>query len=510
MIRLLDHSESIGVEAARQLRAAAGAALSTTRLQPGLILDLLTAVSEIVNNIVEHANSSASEIRLLMDLSGEWLDLVVEDDAEPFKDSARFFASAPLNPLDLRLEDGGLGLFMIRRLFPDCEYIPGSPNRFRLRRNLAVRRPRILLIEDDTSLRRLYEGILLRDFDVVPCATGAEAMARFESTRPDLVLTDIHLPDMDGIDLLTLIDSESRKAPVPLVIVSGDGADVTRQKAIDLGVDGFLSKPVTPTILIETMRRVLARAKREQARLIQHYTGVISSSIAPRLPEAVGSMRTALRYATAGVGGGDFALRLAGTTRETVIIGDVMGHGHGAKILCHALAGYMAGLARSLDPDTGPGELLRRLSDAVADDALLDGAVVTVIAIAIDPNGAVYLANAGHPVPLLVSNAGVRSIGQVGPLPGLMACPIYHESMIRLEEGERLLIYTDGVLSDADSVGDLEHFPSALRTTLVDGLALPIHQSADLLVQAIQRKSAGQTPDDWCCVLFESLPTASE
>jgi CheY-like chemotaxis protein/anti-sigma regulatory factor (Ser/Thr protein kinase) len=504
MMRLLNHFEPAGPEAARALRAKVSQALVVTRLQPGVVLDVMTAVSEIVNNTVEHAQPSDGKIRVVIDLVGEWLEVVIEDDAAPFEGAQRYFNAPPLNPLDLRLEDGGLGLFMIRRLFPESDYQPGAPNRFRLRRNLAVRRPRILLIEDDTSLRRLYESILLREFDVVPCATGAEAMARFESTRPDVVLTDIHLPDMDGIDLLAMIDAESRKAPVPLVIVSGDGADVTRQKAIDLGVDGFLSKPVTPTVLIETMRRVLARAKREQARLIQHYSGRISQSIAPRLPETIGPLRSALRYGTAGAGGGDFALRLGGSAREVVLIGDVMGHGVGAKILCHALAGYMAGLARSLDPDTGPSELLRRLSDAVSDDALLEGAVVTAVAIAIDPNGAIYVANGGHPQPLIVGPNGVRGICPAGPLPGLIATPIYQEVLERLEPGERLFIYTDGILSDAGSVGDLLHFPDRLEAELRDGLALPIEQAADQLVQAIREASVGQTPDDWCCVLFEA------
>jgi len=503
MMRLLDHSEPAGADSARLIRAAVSQALVVTRLQPGVVLDLMTVVSEIVNNTVEHAKLSTGDIRVVIEVSGEWLELTVEDHATPFEGAQRYFNAPPLNPLDLRLEDGGLGLFMVRRLFPDSDYQPGPPNRFRLRRNLAVRRSRILLVEDDTSLRRLYEGILLREFDVVPCATGAEAMARFESTRPDVVLTDIHLPDMDGIDLLALIDAESRKAPVPLVIVSGDGADATRQKAIDLGIDGFLSKPVTPIILIETMRRVLARAKREQARLIQHYSGRISHSIAPRLPEVIGPLRTALRYGTAGAGGGDFVLRLTGTTREVVLIGDVMGHGVGAKILCHALAGYMAGLARSLDPDTGPAEFMRRLSDAVADDALLDGAVVTAVAIGVDPTGAIYIANGGHPQPLIIGPNGVRSICPAGPLPGLIASPIYQETMTRLEPGERLLVYTDGVLSDAGSVGDLANFPTRLEAELLSGLSLPIELSADRLVSAICQGSVGQTPDDWCCVLFE-------
>ena len=77
------------------------------------------------------------------------------------------------------------------------------------------------------------------------------------------------------------------------------------------------------------------------------------------------------------------------------------------------------------------------------------------------------------------------------------------EVLARLEPGERLCVYTDGVLSDAGSVGDLANFPAQLEAELRSGLALPIELAADRLVTTIRQESVGQTPDDWCCVLFE-------
>ena len=139
----------------------------------------------------------------------------------------------------------------------------------------------------------------------------------------------------------------------------------------------------------------------------------------------------------------------------------------------------------------------------MADDALLEGAVVTAVAIAIDPNGAIYIANGGHPQPLIVGPNGVRGVCSPGPLPGLIASPIYQEVLERLEPGERLFVYTDGILSDAGSVGDLTHFPTRLEAELKEGLALPIEAAADRLMAAVREVSVGQTPDDWCCVLLE-------
>lgn len=508
-MRLLDAAQFSGPETARRAREAIAQALVATRLKPGLVMDLQTAVTEIVNNALEHAEPPAGVIGVTIELAGEWLEVVIEDDGAPFHDFARHAARPPLNPLELRLEDGGLGLFLVRRLFPDCHYVPGHPNRFRLRRNLAVRRPRILLIEDETSLRRLYEGMLLRDFDVVACATGREAIDRFGQTSPDIVLSDINLPDMDGIDLLAVLDADPARAPVPLVIISGDAAPETRRKAIDLGIDGFLSKPVTPVELMETMRRVLARSKRERARLIQHYSGRLSQSIAPRLTGSMGALRAAIRHHPAGTGGGDFVLRLGGGGSETILFGDVMGHGIGAKILCHALAGYLSGFARSLEPDIGPAGLLARLSDAIADDLLLDGAVVTAVALAFDSAGVITLANAGHPQPLLITGGETVGVGVVGPLPGLMSVPRYVETIVALEPGQRLVIYTDGILPAADSVGTAERLPACLAGALSNGLGLSLDAAADAFAATIEVATLGQPPDDWCCLLLERAPAAA-
>lgn len=501
---LLDQIVPAGPGSVRSLRQAMIAALAGTRLPPGLVQDLQTALAEMANNALEHAHPPARQFRLSLHLRGEWLSLRLEDDGAPFHEGAARLAAARLNPLEERFEDGGLGLFLIRRLFPQCDYRPGPPNCFRLRRNLASRRPRLLLIEDETSLRRLYEGMLIDQFDVVPCATGAEALTLCAATRPDAILSDINLPDMNGIDLLATLEGDDARAPVPLVILSGEKDDEVRNRAIDLGIDGFLTKPIGKKLLLDTIRQVLARANRERARLIRHYSGQLARSVALELPDRLGDFACAVRYRTAGAGGGDFILPLAGGDAETLLFGDIMGHGIGAKILCHALAGYISGLARSLEAAQGPATVLDRLSQAVADDRLLDGAVVTALAVRLGGGGAVTLANAGHPQPLIIAHDGVRPVGQVGPLTGLVQAPAYQADRVLLATGERLFLYTDGILPPADSVGDAASLPLALVQVLQDGLALPLAAAADALAAAIDRLTAGQAPDDWTCILLET------
>ena len=70
---------------------------------------------------------------------------------------------------------------------------------------MARRRPRLLLVEDETTLRRLYESMLLPQYDVVGCETAAEAAALAGLTKPDLILSDINLPDRMGLDMLAQI-----------------------------------------------------------------------------------------------------------------------------------------------------------------------------------------------------------------------------------------------------------------------------------------------------------------
>jgi two-component system, OmpR family, response regulator len=117
-------------------------------------------------------------------------------------------------------------------------------------------RPRVLVIEDQEDLATLYESALQKDgFDVAKAYTGEEGVAIFEDDGADAVVMDMTLPEMHGLQTLRQI--RSRNTNVPVVVVTGETSDETRQQCERLGVQQYLSKPADHGDIIKALRRAL-------------------------------------------------------------------------------------------------------------------------------------------------------------------------------------------------------------------------------------------------------------
>ena len=111
---------------------------------------------------------------------------------------------------------------------------------------------KVLVVDDDTALAEMI-GIVLRaeGFDPSFCADGAEAVAAFHSARPDLVLLDLMLPGMDGIEVCARIREESG-IPIIMLTAKGDTTDVV--KGLESGADDYIVKPFNPKELVARIR----------------------------------------------------------------------------------------------------------------------------------------------------------------------------------------------------------------------------------------------------------------
>ncbi|MBI1733040.1 MAG: sigma-54-dependent Fis family transcriptional regulator [Gammaproteobacteria bacterium] len=130
----------------------------------------------------------------------------------------------------------------------------------------------VLVVDDEPDIRSLVREILEDEgFRVAEAQNGAEARAQREQIRPDLILLDIWMPDIDGITLLKEWSSAGRPAP-PVIIMSGHGTVETAVEATRLGAYDFLEKPLSTAKLLLTVRNALdaARLHQENVRLRQH------------------------------------------------------------------------------------------------------------------------------------------------------------------------------------------------------------------------------------------------
>ena len=119
-------------------------------------------------------------------------------------------------------------------------------------------RPRILFVDDNSDARALYAVCL--EYAGFACTTaqdGREAIERIRERRPALILMDVSMPVMDGWEATRRIKANPQTRDIPLYMLTAHVFAEHRQLAVEVGADGFLTKPMSPDALVAEIRRAL-------------------------------------------------------------------------------------------------------------------------------------------------------------------------------------------------------------------------------------------------------------
>lgn len=119
---------------------------------------------------------------------------------------------------------------------------------------------RLLVIEDDADIQELVRVTLLRNgFQVTCVKEGTAALEAVRTETYDLVLLDLMLPDMNGLDICKSLKRDPRTAAVPIVIVTAKGEDADVVVGLELGADDYVVKPFSPRVLLARIQAILRR-----------------------------------------------------------------------------------------------------------------------------------------------------------------------------------------------------------------------------------------------------------
>jgi DNA-binding response OmpR family regulator len=118
---------------------------------------------------------------------------------------------------------------------------------------------RVLVVEDDVTVSEVVERYLKREgFEVECVADGVSALRRATATLPDLVILDIMLPEMDGLEVCRKLQAQ---APIPIIMLTALGEESDRIMGLELGADDYVTKPFSPRELTARVKSVLRRAR---------------------------------------------------------------------------------------------------------------------------------------------------------------------------------------------------------------------------------------------------------
>ena len=118
---------------------------------------------------------------------------------------------------------------------------------------------KVLIVEDSTASREFIASTLsqIEGAEVICAGSGFDALKLLPRYRFDLIITDINMPDINGLELINFVKMNPNYRETPLIIVTGEGRQHDRDRGIQLGASEFLIKPLEPEHLTDLVRRYL-------------------------------------------------------------------------------------------------------------------------------------------------------------------------------------------------------------------------------------------------------------
>jgi len=118
---------------------------------------------------------------------------------------------------------------------------------------------KILVVEDSPMTRSLIISSLeaVGDFTIIEAANGFQALRKLPEVSPDLVITDINMPDINGLEVVRFVKQSENFKHIPVIIVTTEGRDVDKERGLRLGADKYLVKPFQPGQLQQFVQELL-------------------------------------------------------------------------------------------------------------------------------------------------------------------------------------------------------------------------------------------------------------
>ncbi len=412
--------------------------------------------------------------------------------------------------------------------------------------------PTSLLVVDDDEMNRdmLSRRLQRKGYDVAVAHDGNRALELIRDQRFDLVLLDVMMPGLNGLEVLKILREAHTATDLPIIMATARGESQDIVKALGLGANDYVTKPLDfPVVLARVQTHLALKRTAEQVRQLERSLSERNRELEQtntRLATANGRMSRDLKAAARiqetflprevpRVPGAAFAWiyrpcdELAGDGLNIVPLGggriglyilDVSGHGVASALLSVTLS-------RALSPPPDPSSILVREGDvadrpeitppgAVADrlnrlfpfDSATEQFATMVYGVLDASGGEFRYVSAGHPGPVHLPAGADPVILESHGFPIGLAEDAYEERSVRLGAGDRLYLYSDGVPEAMDAAG-AQFGDARLLEAIGRGRTEPLREGVAELLGAVERWRGAASAQDDISILAVEMSAAA-
>ena len=383
--------------------------------------------------------------------------------------------------------------------------------------------PKILLIDDDSSVRRSISAFLSDSgFEIIEAANGSDGVFLFKREKPDLVLCDLRMPDMDGLEVIKEVTSESSNTPV--IVISGYGEIGDAVQALRLGAADYLMKPIKDLEVLEySVRRGLKQAaliaenldygkqlestnsqlrrSLDLLRTDQQAGRLVQTRLLPHTPFQLGRFACQHKIVPSLYLSGDFVDYWSAEDGQLVFyIADVSGHGASSAfvtVLLKYMARDITKRQHKRHESLSAAAILAKLNKELNQANLQKHVTIFIGIVDQKLNYLTYSAAGHYPMPIVGSRKGYTLLEEKSFPLGVHDKASYDDVILEIDSEFSMNLFSDGVLEliDAQSLASKESYLIDLVTSK-KGDYQEVYDSLDL-------DSVADAPDDVALLTIE-------
>lgn len=423
---------------------------------------LILVCNEYCVNLLSHQELTASHVELKYGLRNNQARFEIIDNGSHWQAMKERISAATL-PKEPTCNK--LGLALIKTYFPDFKYyLTNSQNIIEFKLPQKKPKPQLLIVDDSPSQLALFSSFLYQSYQLILFSKPCEALEWLSHNQCDMVITDLHMPDIDGFNFRDKVTELNHCQSLPFIFISADNKDTTLLEAARAGIDDYLTKPLNKEKLLTILKRVLKR----HSTLASVFEKQLLAQMTPyqsEFPSQITLRDITIDIDQYPINQGDFLLyrKPENDKPAMLILGDNMGHGPLAKANGIGWFGYIAGLL-----DAGiesPKEICEMLNQQLI-TAPSNRHLICLMIMIIDNKNTVHIYNAGMPAALQLSHDKSIHLEENMGLLGINTQLTIEPQLITLTKDVSLHCYSDGITDQPitiKQINQLTHYQAKER-----------------------------------------------
>ncbi len=322
---------------------------------------------------------------------------------------------------------------------------------------------KILLVEDELNIAKLFQYNLGKaGYACIHASNGAEGLALAQKEKPDLIISDIMMPYVDGYQFRENLLEDPALKDIPFMFLTAKGEEEDILRGYELGVEEYVLKTSSPKIVLAKIGAILKTKEKQRQQAIQEvHTAAdkMGAKVVPEnFPKFMGFEITHWHSTFENIPGGDFIDYFQIDDQNLIaVLGDIMGKKWGAWYFAVAYAGYVRSAVRFAlqnESDYSPAKIIAKVNEAVYEDERISDVFITLSVISLNNITNVAKYSGAGDLPLIYKGEKAHEFKSNGLLLGFDKDSGYEDFEIKLNKGDRLFTTTDGLVDSRNEKGE--------------------------------------------------------